>query len=48
MSTQRTKEAKKLGFAGAIAPASKPADAFVRPVADLKSALVTYLTGKGK
>lgn len=48
MSAQRTKEAKKLGFAGAIAPASKPADAFVRPVADLKSALVTYLTGKGK
>jgi DNA repair protein RadA/Sms len=47
MSSQRTKEAKKLGFTGAIAPAAKPADAFIRPVADLKSALNTYLTGKG-
>lgn len=47
MSSQRTKEAKKLGFTGAIAPAAKPADSFIRPVADLKSALNTYLTGKG-
>lgn len=48
MSMQRIKEAKKLGFSGAIAPAPRPADSFVRPVADLKSALITYLTGKGK
>lgn len=43
MSSQRTKEAKKLGFTGAIAPAVKPTDVFIRPVADLKSALITYL-----
>lgn len=48
MSMLRTKEAKKLGFSGAIAPAAKPTDSFIRPVADLKSALITYLTGKGK
>lgn len=46
-SARRTKEAKKLGFSGAIAPAAKPKDAFIRPVYDLKSALNTYLTGKG-
>lgn len=46
-SARRTKEAKKLGFSGAIAPASRLKDAFVRPVYDLKSALNTYLTGKG-
>lgn len=45
-SARRTKEAKKLGFMGAIAPESRPKDAFVRPVADLKSALNTYLTKK--
>lgn len=43
MSMQRTKEAKKLGFTGAIAPAARPTDGFIRPVADLKSALITYL-----
>lgn len=47
MSGQRTKEAKRLGFSGAIAPATKPSNAFIRPVADLKSALNNYLTGKG-
>jgi DNA repair protein RadA/Sms len=45
---KRIAEAKKLGFTGAIAPASKPADSFIRPAADLKSALISYLTGKGK
>lgn len=47
MSARRTKEAKKLGFSGAIAPMTKPKDAFIRPVRDLKDALNTYLTGKG-
>lgn len=47
MSVRRTKEAKKLGFTGAIAPMAKPADPFIRPVTDLKDALNKYLTGKG-
>ncbi len=45
-STRRTKEAKKLGFSGAIAPDPKPKDAFVRPVKDLRDALNQYLTSK--
>lgn len=47
MSGRRTKEAKKLGFSGAIAPAARPKDGFIRPVTDLKDALIKYLTGKG-
>ncbi|HMR72580.1 MAG TPA: DNA repair protein RadA [Candidatus Saccharibacteria bacterium] len=39
-SDRRAKEAKKLGFAGAIAPASKPKNAFIRPVTDLRDALI--------
>jgi predicted ATP-dependent serine protease len=42
-SDRRAKEAKKLGFAGAIAPASKPKNAFIRPVTDLRGALNQYL-----
>lgn len=45
-SDRRSKEAKKLGFSGAIAPISKPKNAFIRPVADLRSALNTFLTAK--
>lgn len=43
-SDRRAKEAKKLGFLGAIAPDSKPKNSFVRPVADLREALNTFLT----
>lgn len=43
-SDRRAKEAKKLGFQGAIAPDSKPKNSFVRPVADLREALNTFLT----
>ena len=35
---------KKLGFSGAIAPVSKPKNAFLRPVADVRDALTQYLT----
>lgn len=44
MSARRTKEAAKLGFTGAIAPAAKPSDPLIRPVSDLKDALNRYLT----
>lgn len=44
-SDRRAKEAKKLGFAGAIAPVSKPKNAFIRPVTDLRDALNQYLKG---
>lgn len=40
---RRVKEAKKLGFAGAIAPQSKPKNTFIRPVTDLRDALNQYL-----
>lgn len=43
-SQRRSKEAKKLGFSGAIAPATKPVDTFIRPVTDLRDALNKYLT----
>ncbi len=43
-SDRRAKEAKKLGFSGAIAPVSKPKNAFLRPVADVRDALTQYLT----
>lgn len=43
-SDRRAKEAKKLGFLGAIAPASKPKNSFLRSVADLREALNTFLT----
>lgn len=42
-SDRRAKEAKKLGFVGAIAPVSKPKNAFIRPVTDLRGALNQYL-----
>ncbi len=45
-SDRRVKEAKKLGFSGAIAPNQPTKESFVRPVTDLKSALVQYLTKK--
>lgn len=45
-SVRRTKEAKKLGFDGAIAPATKPRDPFIRSVMDLRDALNQYLTVK--
>ena len=42
-SARRTKEAKKLGFTGAIAPVPRTKDTFIRPVADLRDALNQYL-----
>jgi DNA repair protein RadA/Sms len=45
-SARRTKEARKLGFGGAIAPAAKPKDPFIRNVTDLRDALNKYLTVK--
>lgn len=42
-SDRRAKEAKKLGFVGAIAPQSRPKNAFIRPVTDLRDALNRYL-----
>jgi len=42
----RVKEAKKLGFKRAIAPASKEGGAFVSSIADLRDALNSYLTKK--
>jgi DNA repair protein RadA/Sms len=39
----RIAEAKKLGFTYAIAPKSKPTDAFVKVAADLRSALNTHI-----
>lgn len=45
-SERRTKEAKKLGFSGAIAPKPSSKDAFIRPVTDLRDALNKYLTVK--
>jgi DNA repair protein RadA/Sms len=45
-SERRTKEAKKLGFSGAIAPRTTPKNAFIREVADLRDALNKYLTVK--
>lgn len=46
LAARRTAEAKKMGFEYAIAPPSKPADTFVRPVTDLRSALQTYMIQK--
>lgn len=40
---KRISEAKKLGFTYAIAPKTKPASKFVRPVTDMRDALNTYL-----
>lgn len=40
---QRVKEAKKLGFKRAIAPASKDGGAFVEPIHDIRDGLNTYL-----
>lgn len=40
---RRIAEAKKLGFAYAVAPAGRKKDPFVRPVKDIRSALVSYL-----
>ena len=42
---RRIAEAKKLGFRGAIAPATIK-DKFVLPVKDLRSALVKYMNNK--
>lgn len=41
---RRVTEAKKLGFHRALAPRMKPANSFVEPIADLRSALQRYLT----
>lgn len=46
LTARRIAEAKKLGFEYAIAPATKPKDSFIRDVADLRSALQTYMTLK--
>ncbi len=43
LAERRINEAKKLGFAYAIAPDARPKNAFVRPVKDLRTALNTYL-----
>lgn len=40
---QRVKEAKKLGFKRAIAPASKDGGTFIEPVRDIRDGLNTYL-----
>ncbi len=45
-SALRVKEAKKLGFKGAIAPQSRPKDMFIRPVIDMRDALNQYLEKK--
>ena len=42
---RRLAEAKKLGFTGALAPATVQ-DPFVRPVKDLRSALIEYMRNK--
>lgn len=42
----RVKEAKKLNFKEALAPASKEGGDFIRSVSDLRGALNTYLTKK--
>ena len=42
---RRIAEARKLGFTGAIAPATIK-DKFVLPVRDLRSALVKYMNNK--
>ena len=41
---RRVAEAKKLGFTRALAPQTKPADAFIASATDLRSALQKYLT----
>lgn len=43
-SNARVKEAKKLGFKTALAPVSKPKDAFIEPQKNLRDALNQYLT----
>jgi DNA repair protein RadA/Sms len=40
---KRVAEAKKLGFTQAIAPKTSTKNAFIKPVADLRSALIDYL-----
>jgi len=40
----RVKEAKKLGFKTALAPATKPKDSFIEPQTNLRDALNHYLT----
>lgn len=40
----RVKEAKKLGFKTALAPNTKPKDAFIEPQTNLRDALNSYLT----
>lgn len=40
---KRVAEAKKLGFTRAIAPKTSVKNAFIKPVADLRSALIDYL-----
>lgn len=42
-SDKRVAEAKKLGFKRAIAPKSQQANTFIKPVSDLRSALIDYL-----
>ena len=47
-SSARTKEAAKLGFKFGIGPQTRPKDAFIHPVTDLRDALNQYLTTKSK
>lgn len=42
-SDKRVAEAKKLGFTRAIAPKPQQANTFIKPVSDLRSALIDYL-----
>jgi DNA repair protein RadA/Sms len=43
---RRIDEAKKLGFSYAIAPPARPNNSFVRPINNLRDALITYLKSK--
>ncbi|MBP7760462.1 DNA repair protein RadA [Candidatus Saccharibacteria bacterium] len=47
-SAKRIAEARKLGFTYAVAPAIKPADAFIKPAHDVRTVLTSYLTRKTK
>jgi len=40
---KRIAEAKKLGFTTAVAPKSASKDSIIKPVGDIRSALIDYL-----